>query len=382
LKKKVVSILLTLVLALSLCLVTAVPVVAQDAEVWVDDDADPEWYLDPANFLTIQEGVDAVAEGGTVHVAAGIYEPVSDYALSVVKIRDKSLTLLGAQADVPIVDGERAGDESIIRGKVYWSGKARTHTLVRIQHSDVVVNGFTIEKGKRGIAIQGISPDGISNILVSYNHIEGSWGVSDGIFRDDAAVDITITHNYIASNPRGIATRGGATTITDNTFYGNKIGIEFHHGDPTSMYFDDYAEPNYPTLISGNTFTNDRTSIKLSLRGHQSITVTGNDITEARTVAIQTSGWGEDLVNPAINYNNISDNEFGINNQVTKITLDAKHNWWGHASGPSGLGGRTNPDDVVIGKGDAVSDNVDWNPWLRRSVWTNPAGKDLPPGQH
>jgi len=59
--------------------------------------------------------------------------------------------------------------------------------------------------------------------------------------------------------------------------------------------------------------------------------------------------------------------------------LDATLNWWGHASGPSGEYGRVNPDGEVVGKGDSVSDNVDWDPWLRRPVWTNPAGKDLPP---
>ncbi len=383
-KKKVLSILLALVLALSLCLVTAVPVAAVNSpdEVWVDDDAPEDWYDDPTHFLTIQEGVDAVDEGGTVHVSAGIYEPAStsSYA-SVIKIMDKSLTLLGAQADVPIVDGEREGEESIIRGKTesWYPYKPRTYTLVRIQHSDVVINGFTMEKAKKSyIDIQGPG-EGISNILVSYNHIEGS--VYDGISRDDAAVDVTIDHNYIASNPRGISTRGGGTTITDNTFYGNGKGIDFHHGDPTAMYFDDYEQPNYPTIISGNTFTNDRTSIKLNFRGHQPITVTGNDITEARTVAIETTAWGEDFVNPAIHHNNIWDNVFGIKNTFAEINLDATNNWWGHASGPSGPGGRTNPAGKVVGKGDAVSDNVDWDPWLRMLVWTNPAGKDLPPGR-
>ncbi|MBA7656289.1 hypothetical protein ES703_64213 [subsurface metagenome] len=381
-KKKVLSVLLVLVLVLSFSLVTAVPVAANGlSEVWVDDDwqiGNPPYAEDTDednDFATIQAAIDAVDPSGTVNVAAGTYEEK-------VKIMDKSLTLLGAQTDIPIVDGERAEDESIIRGEVDWRGYPLWWCVIRIQHSDVVVNGFTIEKGKRGIAIQG-RDEGISDIVVSYNYIKnnGRYSSDAGIFRDDSVVDITITHNYIASNPKGIATRGGATTITDNTFYGNGKGIDFLHGDPSSMYFEDCAEPNYPTLISDNTFTNDRTSIKLSLRGHQFITVTGNDITGARTVAIETSGWGLDLVNPVINYNNISDNEFGINNQVTEIPLNAINNWWGHASGPSGPGGRTNPDDVVIGKGDAVSDNVEWDPWLRRSVWTNPAGKDLPPGR-
>ncbi|MBA7705410.1 hypothetical protein ES703_114238 [subsurface metagenome] len=89
-----------------------------------------------------------------------------------------------------------------------------------------------------------------------------------------------------------------------------------------------------------------------------------------------------------VHYNNIVGNiNYGVKSglwgsntgEVPAEEVDATNNWWGHASGPSGPSGRTNPDDVIIGKGDAVSDNVDWDPWLRRPVWTNPAGKDLPP---
>ena len=376
--KKIFSILFALVLVLSFSLVTAVPATAA-SEVWVaptGDDSNPGTEAEP--FLTIQKGIDAVDPGGTVNVLAGTYQ-LAGYP-GEIKIRDKSLTLLGAQADVPIVNGERAGDESIIRGKGTgvppW--KPSSWCVIRIQHSDVVVNGFTIENGKRAVAIQGPG-EGISNILVSYNYIEESG--RDGIFRDNAAADVTITHNYIASNPRGIATNGGATTITDNTFYGNGKGIDFHGGDPYGKYFPDYAEPKYPTIISSNAFTNDFTSITLRLdKCHQSITITGNDITEARSAAIKTwNVYDENLVNPAIHYNNIWNNEFGINNQVTEINLDATNNWWGHASGPSGEYGRVDDEGEVIGKGDAVSDNVDWDPWLPQPV-RNTKHDPVPPG--
>jgi len=368
-KRKIFSILFALVLMLSFSLVTAVPV---GANTWtVDDDGG-------ADFTTIQAAINAANSGDTIIVAAGTYYVTG--LSTEIKIRDKSLTLLGAQANVPIVDGERAGDESIIRGKRSWEPSGPyPYCIVRIQHSDVVVNGFTIENGRQWIiGIQGPG-EGISNICVSYNYIVKSG--YDGIFRDNAAANVTIDHNYIASNPRGIATNGGATTITDNTFDGNGKGIDFNGGDPYSVYFSDYAQPKYPTLISGNTFTNDSTSITLKLdKCHQSITITGNDITEARSAAIKTwNTYNIDIVNPAIHYNNIWNNAFGINNQVEEINLNATYNWWGHASGPSGDNGRVNKAGKVIGKGDAVSANVEWDPWLPQPVNHTPHHL-VPPG--
>jgi len=364
--KKYLGILFAVVLVVSLMLVPAV-VSANPDTIQVDvNDAGCVTGSGQSNpysvvYCSIQDAIDDAAPYDTINVAAGIYEEE-------IKIMDKSLTLLGAQADVPIVDTTRAGDESIIRGR----GTGRSYPrwiyswcVIRIQHSDVVVNGFTIENGQRAIAIQGssIRREGISNILVSYNYIKESGYASyhAGIFRDNAAADVTITHNYIASNPRGIATNGGATTITDNTFYGNGKGIDFHGGDPYSVYFTDYAEPKYPTIISGNTFTDDSTSITLRLdKCHQFITITGNDITEARSAAIKTwNVYDVDIVEPAIHYNSIWNNEFGIDNQVAEINLDATMNWWGDCSGPSGFG---------PGTGDAVSDYVGYDPWLGQQL--------------
>jgi len=302
-------------------------------------------------YDTIQAAIDDASDFDTIEVAAGTYDVPTEGFFKEIQIVDKSLTLLGAQADVSIVNGGRAGDESIIRGKeTSWC-------VIRIKHSDVTVNGFTIENGKRGIAIQGKSPIGISNILVSYNCIVESG--DDGIFRDNAAADVTITHNYIADNPRGIATNGGATTITDNMFYSNGEGISFNGIDPYSVYFPDYTSPNYPTIISDNTFTDDSTSITLRLdKGHQSITIEGNDITGASNVAIRTRKvYDVDIVNPAIHYNNVWNNEFGVNNQVTEINLDATYNWWGSEYGPKHNG-------FPVNGGDAVSDNVDYEHFL------------------
>ncbi|KXB07905.1 hypothetical protein AKJ58_01515, partial [candidate division MSBL1 archaeon SCGC-AAA385D11] len=59
--------------------------------------------------------------------------------------------------------------------------------------------------------------------------------------------------------------------------------------------------------------------------------------------------------NNIVQYNNIYNNtNNGIQHNGTG-TLDATYNWWGDSSGPSGVG---------PGEGDAVSENVKYNPWL------------------
>jgi hypothetical protein len=85
-------------------------------------------------------------------------------------------------------------------------------------------------------------------------------------------------------------------------------------------------------------------------------------------------------VDVSVNYNNIHGNtNYGADNSDGVGTIDAEHNWWGHASGPSGPDGRTTKKGKVIGKGDAVSANVDWDPWLPQPVGHTPHDP-VPPG--
>jgi len=57
-----------------------------------------------------------------------------------------------------------------------------------------------------------------------------------------------------------------------------------------------------------------------------------------------------------LTHNNILGNfSYGIYNHSGSIILNAENNWWGDASGPGGVGS---------GSGDAVSNGVDYEPWL------------------
>lgn len=70
-----------------------------------------------------------------------------------------------------------------------------------------------------------------------------------------------------------------------------------------------------------------------------------------------------DFASPTLTGNRFEANAFGVRNEYPDETVvDARHNWWGHASGPRH---ESNPN----GQGDQVSDGVLYDPWL-----TEPGG--------
>jgi hypothetical protein len=96
------------------------------------------------------------------------------------------------------------------------------------------------------------------------------------------------------------------------------------------------------------------------------------------------TNWLTNNVKPTgttVTYNNIHDNYWGlyVRDYPSVLSVTAENNWWGHASGPSGPDGRTTKKGKVIGKGDAVSANVDWDPWLPQPVGHTPH-HPVPPG--
>ena len=176
---------------------------------------------------------------------------------------------------------------------------------------------------------------GANGSIVSGNIISHTF--YEGI---QAFVPATITGNDISGCYHGIQIRNHATgtviewnNIHDNTYHGIEI-------------------PNYAgtTLVTGATITNN--------------IFTNNGYTGIKV------GGGTDGSGININYNGFEGNVyFGVEAAIVptddvSLYVDAARNWWGHASGPSGEYGRVNKQGKVIGKGDAVSNYVNWDPWL------------------
>ena len=189
----------------------------------------------------------------------------------------------------------------------------------------------------KGIGIQALA----SGSFVSANTISNTTYEGIQVF-----APATITGNEISECYHGIQIRNHATgtiiewnNIHDNTYH----GIEIPNSSET--------EPDVTGVtITNNTFANN---------GYTGITV----------------GGGDDGSGINIQYNSFKGNVyFGVESKIdagesSSLYVNAINNWWGHPSGPGGIGGRWNAAGTkIIGKGDAVSLWVNWDPWLSQPI--------------
>ncbi len=150
---------------------------------------------------------------------------------------------------------------------------------------------------------------------------------------------VTLSSNALASGPDfGLIINGGNVTLNDSliTGNGNTIGdyaVYLNAGEITATH----------TIIQGNAgfgfyMAGGKAGLTCS-------TVSSNGSDGARVGSGVFSATGSGF------YNNAG---MGINN-LGGAKAAAAYNWWGHASGPGGMG---------PGSGDEVSANVVYTPWL------------------
>jgi hypothetical protein len=201
--------------------------------VYVDDDYDentPGWGYD--HFNIIQDGVDAVAEGGTVYVYCGYYSGI--YIA-------KSLSLIGEDRDNTIISAEAGPDYSV----------------VAITADEVTLTGFTINQ-----CWYGFWYEQVIGIFSAYNTIYGNIienGRDFSIYLPDSGKNIgnVIAGNIIRNNPCGVeiypwwpnkGTVYDSNRVYHNTFINNNLHISpdwpdtpFDDGYPSGgNYYDDY----------------------------------------------------------------------------------------------------------------------------------------------
>ena len=199
-------------------------------ELWVDDNyctgcTNDGYIWSVTAFDTIQDGVNAVADGGTVHVKSGTYTE---------NITITKGIILTADSD-PVI--------SVVTG-----------TAVAILADDVTVSGFTIECTGPGETFGIANYDGsvwtnVNGYRVSGNTIYGfrygmwmyqaSGEIQGNTIRDNFRFGIGV-ESFDSGDPK-------PTTVSDNILYDN--------GDGTTDYDIQVRDSYTGTLVAGNTIT-------------------------------------------------------------------------------------------------------------------------------
>ncbi len=337
-------------------------------EAWVDDDytpATPGWHL--THFDSIQDAIDSCASGATINVLAGTYNEnlvVNKPDMTIKATGNAANTIIQPGADVGIdVQGNGGGFK--LKKLTVQSG-AGTTFLIQLANgpADVTIVNSVIDT--TGDATMGVSVGaaGASGLSITGNTFTGDAG--DGLVWGPNVVDVSVTGNTFTG--AGLVAYGvqfsgitGASEISGNTFT-DIVGsgaIVISNGKGTAGL-----------SITGNEITGCANGIRFveyapyaPAGDMDDVDITDNTLT-GNGVAIRVGDGAHVLASLfTIEYNYISGSTvYGLQNEHATEIVNAMKNWWGDSAGPNHP---TNPlGQPPYGSGDAISDNVVYQPWL------------------
>jgi predicted outer membrane repeat protein len=184
------------------------------------------------DYPTIQEGIDAVIDGGEVILAPGVYSGPGNRDIT---YGGKSLSVVTAFDGRAIIDCQGSIDEPH-RGFIFNSGETNDARLVRVD----IINGW-VDTGAGGGILCSSSGPSIEDVLIRDCHAdEGGAMAFVGTYGMDLRVVVegcTIVSNY--ANLGGALWLGGNagvmmdnTLIAQNSSYGGAVGVA-NSSDPT-----------------------------------------------------------------------------------------------------------------------------------------------------
>jgi len=355
--------------------------------------------LDP--YEDISSAIPRVAPGGTVYVAAGTYNETF--------VIDKPLTLQGAGSASTIIDASGASGYYGIQLEVGGTSASQRLTIkgLTVKNSphhgvlvkyDIPFAHVTLEdvvltnNADHGMRINNLDVasdveitgcefinNGKNGLNTESNTIVNGLTIADskfnenkyGIYLEGTINDVTILGSEFNNSNGGYGgymTETGPLTnllIEDSEFNNNVVGLmvwnEQDNADITitSTLFQD--NDKWGVLIWGNTLTN----VLI-----QDSEVLNNDGLSEGYYGIDFYTYSDLMDNVAVHYTNITGHAVGggvkNRNEAPTAIVDATCNWWGHPGGPM----RLNPGGEWAGPdaADRVSLNVDYKPWLHKSV--------------
>ena len=371
---------------------------AEGKTITVDDDGG-------ANYEKIQDAINASEEGDTVIVETGIYNENV--------IVNKSISIKGNGNDTEINGNKNSATISII------SDNVEIETLLITNGNSIFVSGIIINANYTVIRNNSITCPGSYGITISDSHsslIEGNYfsGNYIGSYFINVNNISLLSNHFIENENRGMSFSNVSNSqFQDNNFSNNTYGIyaaksngnviekNFFYSQGIGIYFERINNNN---TICENIFRNCRFGITVSdhsihnkLRSNIminnekfgiSLTDCNNNIVEMNEISLNKWGIGLNIAyNNVITNNTITLNEIGIyltrssinntiifnnilSNWIFGISAEENEgydvvsysNWWGHSSGPY------HPENNTNGKGDNVTDYVEFKPWLKVPV--------------
>jgi parallel beta-helix repeat protein len=370
-------------------------------EVWVATTGnDTNLGTQAQPFKTIQRGINAVAVGGTVNVAAGTY--TESYSSELALKIDKPISLIGT--GLPTVDGNSkekvvqvTADDVTISGMKFLNANAGAGVGIYLYNvDDTVISSCESSNNEIGLLLAGVnyatidgntlSDNTYRSIVIQQNSngniVKGNTitmsgndtldGIVIGSDSGDNVIGAESQPNTI-NIPQSTTLQSGAVHLpraiyltgevaSDNVIKYNNIDgsasaiqIDGNTGTTTTVDHNTIGQTIAPSFrgvqINGGSLVLTNNTIKDSVRpvefwGAVNVTITDNTI----------DGTTFDFINIGsfIGSVSIKKNAFiniagqGLNNRQVGTSVDASPNWWGSITGPAA--------------GQIVGD-VDYDPW-------------------
>ena len=328
-------------------------------------------------YQTIQQAVNAAAAGAVINVDAGTYRELVTI--------NKSLTLRGAKAGID-ARSRAITNETIVTGITGSFGISRSF---HISASNVTLDGFTVQgetakdttNGAGIVMAAGISGTRILNNIVK-NNVAGVF-VANNSDSNPAVFQYNLFRDNNNAGPNGgraIYTDGGISggmlrgvVIDNNTFINNRGSSGTTSLESAVAFETKAAGKQFNIRITNNNFTgNGKSLLFFNTTGvviegntatgvldwysgcfrfegnNHNVTIRYNNITNnsGPGIAIDDNGVPGDSSGFVVNFNNITNNgtkytkRLGVVYEQTAYigNFEARSNWWGATSGPSGDG--------------------------------------------
>lgn len=275
-------------------------------------------------IYSVESGPDIIGNTISSNTDLGVY--VKDYNNNSVQIRGSN-----------VITNNACGIYALNATMLIWNNNVSSNTqgilLVyspsKTENNTITSNtiyGIQAEKSNQTIYNNNLTNNGLQGIHYWFWRVTSPPGLDDTVFFQTVQ---DIQNNTITSNvaANGIYIENANVTIINNS----------------ATWFDSVFRMGIRLNYANGTITNN---------------------------SIENNSYGiycENLVDPEVHGNNIANNDdYGMYNDDSTITIDADYNWWGDDGGPhdpsddrlTGGDYNWNPD------GDKVSDYIDYREWL------------------